>query len=155
MEVRLAHSKTLLGRPPGANAADRALGYLLSWLYPSIVMRVLRVIAREGQTMSNRRTDLIYFVVFLLVVGFGYLAANRGDDDTEVVTIPDFSLPTLDLEVPFELPYSFVKFARPEPPKLRLSENMESVMVEVRSALLESSEPIEIRQEPQLAAVAD
>jgi len=105
--------------------------------------------------MSNRRFDLVLFTVLLLVVGFGYLVANRAPEETEVVILPDFSLPTIDLEIPFELPYAFVKFARPEPPKLELSENMESVMVEVRSALLESSEPIEIREDAQLAAILE
>ena len=105
--------------------------------------------------MSNRRVDLVYFAVFLLVIGLGYLFANQQSGEVEEIALPDFSLPTIDLEVPFELPYAFVKFARPEPPRLVLSENMESVMVEVRSALLESSEPIEVEAEPHLAAIVD
>jgi hypothetical protein len=104
--------------------------------------------------MSNRRVDLVYFAVFLLVVGLGYLVANEQSEEGEAVALPDFTLPTIDLEIPFELPYAFVKFARPEPPKLDLSENMESVIVEVRSALLESSEPREIRSEARIAALA-
>jgi len=108
----------------------------------------------QGRTMSNRRVDLVYFSVFLLVVGLGYLIANRTVDEGEAVALPDFSLPTIDLVVPFELPYAFVSFTRPESPQLVLSENMESVMVEVRSALLESSELVEVRQEaPKLAAI--
>lgn len=105
--------------------------------------------------MSNRRMDLVYFVVFLVVVGAGYLIANHESEDTEVVTLPDFSLPTIDLEMPFELPYAFIEFARPEPPKLVLSENMESVMVEVRTSLLESAELVEVKPEARLAAILE
>jgi hypothetical protein len=99
--------------------------------------------------------DLIYFMLLLLVVVVGYLAANQESDEAEVVMLPDFSLPVMDLEIPFEFPYDFVKYARPTPPKLVLSENMESVMIEVRSALLKSSEPVEIRPEAQFAAIAE
>jgi hypothetical protein len=69
----------------------------------------------------------------------------------DVASVPDFSLPSVEIEAPFELPYTFVRFARPEAPRLRLSESMASVMVEVRAALLESSEPIEVRDDTRLA----
>ena len=105
--------------------------------------------------MSNRRFDLVLFAVLLLVVGFGYLAASRGTGETENLRVPDFSLPPINFELPLELPFAFVEFARPEQPKLVLSENMESVMVEVRSALLVSSEPVEIPQDAQLAGVLE
>ncbi|GEM_PF-3536841 len=105
--------------------------------------------------MSNRRMDLIYFMLLLFVVVVGYLAANQELDEGEVVMLPDFSLPVMDLEIPFEFHYDFGQYARPAPPKLVLSENMESVMIEVRSALLESSEPVEIRPEAQFAAIVE
>ncbi len=101
--------------------------------------------------MSNRRFDVIYFAVFLLVVGLGYWAATRDDEEVDVASLPDFSLPSIEIEAPSELPYTFVRFARPEAPRLRLSENMASVIVEVRTALLESSAPVEVRVEPRLA----
>lgn len=101
--------------------------------------------------MSSRRFDLIYFAAFLLVVGLGYAIASREQEGTEPVTVPDFSLPSIELEAPFDPPHPFVRFDRPEPPRLLLSENMASVLVEVRDALLESSEPVEIREDARLA----
>lgn len=103
--------------------------------------------------MTNRRFDLIYILAFLLVLGLGYLAAERDDaDDGPEMVLPEFALPSIDLEAPFDLPYVFVRYARPEPPRLVLAESMESAMVEVRTALLESSAPIEVRDDTQLAA---
>ena len=104
--------------------------------------------------MSNRRFDLIYFAALLLVLGIGYWVASQDgqdDADVELASVPDFSLPAIEVEAPSEFPYTFVRFARPEAPRLRLSESMASVMVEVRAALLESSEPIEIRDDTRLA----
>lgn len=126
--------------------------------------------------MSNHRIDLIYFVVFLLVLGGGFLAARFDDvlygseaSDGEFAALPDFSLPSIEFEVPFELPYRFVRFARPEPPALVLADNVEGAIVEVRSALLESAALVaveeldhssprsanETRLDTQLAAVHD
>ncbi len=105
--------------------------------------------------MTNHRMDLTYFTVLLLVAGVGYLVANRESEESEAIVVPDFSLPSIDLEIPFALPHAFVRFARPDPPRLELSENMESVRVEVRSVLLESSEPIQLREEVRLAAVVE
>jgi len=100
--------------------------------------------------MSNRRFDLIYFAVFLLVLGLGYWVASQDEEDAEVAFVPDFSLPSIEIEAPFEFPYTFVRFARPEAPRLRLSESMASVIVEVRKALLESSAPVEVRDDTRL-----
>jgi len=105
--------------------------------------------------MSNRRIDLIYFLALVLVVGVGYVATNHAPEETEAVVLPDFSLPVIEFEIPFELPYRFAQYARPASPKLALSQNMESVMIEVRSALLESSEPVEVIEEPQFAAILE
>jgi hypothetical protein len=99
--------------------------------------------------MSNRRFDLIYFLAFLLVVGGGILAARMDDDGSEsVAVLPDFSLPSIELEANFDLPYQFVRFVRPAAPKLVLSTNVESAIVEVRTALLESSELVEVEPVP-------
>ena len=101
--------------------------------------------------MSNRRFDLIYFAVFLLVIGLGYWVATQDEEDVDIASVPDFSLPSIEIEAPFEFPYSFVRFARPEAPRLRLSESMASAIVEVRTALLDSSAPVEVRDDTRLA----
>lgn len=102
--------------------------------------------------MSNRRFDLIYFAVFLLIIGLGYWVATQDEQDVDdIASIPDFHLPSIEIEAPFEFPYAFVRLARPEAPRLRLSENMASAMVEVRTALLESSAPVEVRDDTRLA----
>ncbi len=99
--------------------------------------------------------DLVYFSILLLVAGASHLLSEQRVEETGVMTLPDFSLQAIEFEISFDLPDHFVKFARPKAPKLALSENMESVMVEVRSALLVTSEPIEMRDEPQIAAVLE
>jgi len=105
--------------------------------------------------MSNRRFDAIYFFSFLLVVLIGYLAANADSGEIEGVEIPDFSMPGIEIEVPFELPYAFVKFTRVPPSKLTLSGGTESAVQEVRAVLLESSAPIELREEVRHVAVRE
>jgi hypothetical protein len=105
--------------------------------------------------MSNRRFDVIYFFSFLLVVLIGYLAANADSGEIEGLEIPDFSMPGIEIEVPFELPYAFVEFTRVSPPQLILSDGMESAVKEVREALLESSAPIELREDVRHVAVRE
>lgn len=105
--------------------------------------------------MTNRRVDAIYFVLILVVAAVGYVAASQFPDDGEMSALPDYSPPPLTFEVPFEpfeLPFHFVKFESAMPPTLALSSNMESALVEVRSALLESSTIVEVRPEPGLLA---
>jgi len=108
--------------------------------------------------MASRRVDGIYFLLLLAVSVIGYYAANRPSDPSEegvVLALPDFSLPPLVLEVPFELPYTVVKFNRLDAPTLEFSDDMESVLGEVRSALLESSTLVEIRPVDQLVAAVE
>ena len=108
--------------------------------------------------MASRRVDGFYFLLLLAVSVIGYYAANRLSDPSEegvALALPDFSLPPLVLEVPFELPYTVVKFERLAAPTLEFSGNMESVLGEVRSALLESSKLVEIRPMHQLVAAIE
>jgi hypothetical protein len=97
--------------------------------------------------MTNRRVDAIYFVLIVAVAAVGYVAANRFSGDGEIRPLPDYSPPPLVFDVPFEpfeLPFQFVKFERASPPTLALSSDMESALVEVRAALLESSTIVEL-----------
>jgi hypothetical protein len=108
--------------------------------------------------MASRRVDGFYFLLLLVVPVLGYYAANRPSDLSEegvALALPDFSLPPLVLEVPFELSYTVVKFERLAAPALEFSDNMESVLGEVRSALLESSTLVEIRPMDQLVAAIE
>jgi len=104
--------------------------------------------------MTNRRVDAIYFVLFIAVVAIGYVAANLSEDG-EVSSLPDYSPPPIVFDIPFEpfeLPFHFVKFKSAMPPTLALSSNMESALVEVRAALLESSTLVEVRPAPNMLA---
>jgi hypothetical protein len=57
--------------------------------------------------------------------------------------------------VPFAYPYSVVTFKSRTAPTLHLSGNVESVLVEIRSSLLESSAPVEVRPADQLVAITE
>lgn len=105
--------------------------------------------------MTNRQVDLLYFALFIAVFAFGILAATRESEDLASVELPALDPPELEIEAPFVFPYTYVKFARPEPPRLNLAVSMESVLVQVRSALLETSAPVEVVASEQLAAVLD
>jgi len=94
--------------------------------------------------MSNRRVDAIYFLLLLVVSVAGFYVANRPSTEEATLDLPDFSLPPLVLEVPFELPYSIVRFKSLASPRLNLSDDMESVLGENREALLESSTLVEV-----------
>lgn len=103
--------------------------------------------------MSNRRVDAIYFLLLLAVSVAGYYLANRPAEERASLELPDFSLPPLVLEVPFDLPYTIVNFESLAAPRLRLSDDMESVLGEVRTALLKSSKLVEVHSmEDQLVA---
>jgi hypothetical protein len=97
--------------------------------------------------MTNRRVDAIYFVLIIAVAAIGYVAANRFSETGEILSLPDYSPAPLVFDVPFEpfeLPFQRVNFERALPPTLALSSTMESALVEVRAALLESSTMVEV-----------
>ena len=105
--------------------------------------------------MSNRRVDAIYFLLLIAVSVVGFYVANRPSTEEASLDLPDFSLPPLVLEVPFELHYTTVRFKSLASPTLSLSDDMESVLGEVRTALLERSTLVEIHsmEEPLIAAI--
>ena len=105
--------------------------------------------------MSNHRVDAIYFALLLAVSMIGYYAANRSPEEATTLALPDFNPPLLVLEVPFDFPYPMVKFESLIAPTLDLSDDMESVLAEVRSALLESSTHVEVRPLEQRVAAAE
>ena len=105
--------------------------------------------------MTNRRVDAVYFALLLAVSLIGYFIANRSSDEGGTLDMPVFEPPKLVLETSFAFPYSVVKFKNRKPPTLNLSDNMESVLVEIRSALLEDSASVEIRPTEQLAAIIE
>ncbi len=109
--------------------------------------------------VTSPRIDAIYFLAFAAVVFFAIWLSSRSGDEIDSASLPDFSLPGVTLDADWELPLDlsgrfaapFIRFGRPATPQLELSENMESVMVEVREALLESSAPVEVatHEEPR------
>jgi hypothetical protein len=105
--------------------------------------------------MTNRRVDAIYFALLLVVSLLGYFMANLSSEEAGTLDMPVFELPELVLETPFAFPYSVVRFKSRKPPTLDLSDNMESVLAEIRSALLEDSASVEIRLTEQLAAIIE
>jgi hypothetical protein len=108
--------------------------------------------------MSNRRVDAIYFVLLLAVFAIGYYAANRSSDPSEVgatLDLRDFNPPPLVLEVPYDFPVAVVKFESLVAPTLDLSDDMESVLSEIRSALLKTSTLVEVRSMERLVAAAE
>lgn len=114
--------------------------------------------------MTGRRGDAFYFGALALVLGVA-LWIGGGEDEAVDAGPIDFSLPGLQLEIPFELPFAEVRFKRPAEPRLRIGHDTEGVIVEVRRNLLESSsrdgDDIEVALDatepvpPQIAAAFD
>ena len=89
--------------------------------------------------MLKRRMDGAFLPAVLLVMIAAAWFANRPVPDGPSQTVPDFSMPGIELEIPFEFPGSIVRFKRPKSPELELSRDTEGVIKEVRAALLLSS----------------
>ena len=106
--------------------------------------------------MTNRRVDALYFLLIVVVGTIGFVAANRPVEQVEGLALPDFSPLRFDIPFePFELPFPIVSFENPITRRLALSSNMESTLVEVRTALLESSKPVEVRPPARMLAAID
>ena len=89
--------------------------------------------------MTGRRGDVFYFGILALVLGLALWTGGREDEAAGSTGAIDFSLPGLELEIPFELPFAEVRFKRPATPRLEIGHDTEGVIVEVRRNLLESS----------------
>ncbi len=105
--------------------------------------------------MTNRRVDAIYFLVFLAIVAVGWGLSNRPTDEEASLPLPDFQPLELSLEVPFEIPYQMVKFKSRVAPQLRLSGDIETVLVENRRVLLKGSGQVAVRPVEHLAALIE
>ncbi len=97
--------------------------------------------------MTNRRVDALYFLLIVVIGTIGFVAANHPVEQVEGLALPDFS--PLRFDIPFE------PFENPIPRRLALSSNMESALVEVRTALLESLKPVEVRPPARMLAAID
>ena len=102
--------------------------------------------------MANRRFDALYFLAFLCVVAGAFWLTRADDEASDGLVVPDFALPSIELEAPFEMPYVFVRFARPPAPQLQLGQDTEKVIAEVRASLLETSDVIDASADRTLAA---
>lgn len=108
--------------------------------------------------MSTRRDSTVYFGILLVACAMGYVAANRSVDVDPGDTIPDFAgfgEPLLVLEPPIEFPFPMLKFETRIAPTLVISDDVESTLLEVRTALLTSAIPIDVSRIEELAAVTD
>lgn len=117
--------------------------------------------------MNSRRGDAVYFGAFAVALAAALWLARSDEDAGDAASVVDFSLPGIELDLPFELPFAQVRFRRPETPRLELSRDTEGVILEVRRSLLESSsragDDVEVSLEgiptapgaPQLAAAFD
>jgi hypothetical protein len=105
--------------------------------------------------MANRRGDAIYLGLLIVVSAIGFLASRLWPHEAKVRELPDFSPPPLEIELAIELPFEITRFEIREPPTLMLSDKMPTALSQVRSALLESSKPVEIRPIRSLASLDD
>ena len=88
---------------------------------------------------SSRRGDAFYFGFLLLAMALAAGLTRTWGEAPASGPVPDFSMPGIQLEIPFELPSAFVGFGRREAPRLELGHDTERVISQVRHALLESS----------------
>lgn len=153
---------------PRSNGDSRMSEAALLWSRPPLDIRAAGLSsgrAHEAQTaMTGRRGDGYYFGLLAAVLGLALWIGGREEEGVAAETI-DFSFPGVQLEIPFELPFAEVRFKRPAAPRLRIGQDTEGVIVEVRRNLLESSsrdaEDVEVAldasqtAQPQLAAAFD
>ena len=88
--------------------------------------------------MTSRRGDALYFSPFAAALAVAIWMGGR-EAETVAHAAIDFSLPGIELDVPFALPFARVEFKRAEAPRLALGDDTERVIVQVRRNLLESS----------------
>jgi hypothetical protein len=103
--------------------------------------------------MTNRRVDAIYFALVLIVPVIGYYAANRWSENRDNQPAMDFSRPGRALEEPFIFPLFAPRAESQTLLRAQFADHMESALVHMRSALLASSTPNEIRPPERLTWV--
>ncbi len=93
----------------------------------------------EPRERGRRLVEGLFLPIVLAVMAGAAWYAGRPQDPEPTMPLPDFSLPGLEIEAAFELPYVFTPLQPRPTPRLRLVQDTERVIVEVREALLESS----------------
>ena len=88
--------------------------------------------------MTSRRGDALCFGLFAAALAVAVWIGDR-EEETVARAAIDFSLPGIELDFPFALPFARVEFKRAEAPRLALGDDTERVIVQVRRNLLESS----------------
>jgi hypothetical protein len=88
--------------------------------------------------MTSRRGDALYFGLFAAALAVAVWIGGREEEIVAPAPI-DFSLPGIEFDVPFAMPFARVEFKRAEAPRLALGGDTERVIVQVRRNLLESS----------------
>ena len=88
---------------------------------------------------GRRLSESLFLPVVLVVMAGSAWYASREPEETGPISLPDFSLPGLELDVAIELPYRFAPLRRREAPRLEIGRDTEGVIAAVRRGLLESS----------------
>jgi len=121
--------------------------------------------SRSDMPQSRRGLDRIFLPAVVLVMVTAVWVANRSGEEEASLPVPDFSMPGIELEIPFEMPYKMVRFKRHEAqhPDLDLrhgqiydadGKSTELVIVEVRDSLLASSARDESDIETEVSRIA-
>lgn len=93
----------------------------------------------QATRRARRLAESLFLPVVLAVMAGSAWYASREPEDTGPISLPDFSLPGLELDVAIELPYRFAALRRREAPRLEIGRDTEGVIAAVRRGLLESS----------------
>ncbi len=109
--------------------------------------------------MKSRRDNRIAFLFLVVACGVGYLASTHSGDEMSTRDLSTYEMPDLNfvIEAPFEFPYPLLEFKRRVAPSLAISsrDGFESILIEVRSTLLESAKPQRVRSVDTLVVSAD
>lgn len=113
---------------------------------------------RESRRHSGRRDNAIYLLFLASACLIGAVASwvtDRPDASQTPIDLAMPAPPDLELEAPFDFPYPQIEFKSRRAPRLAFSDNVEAVLVEVRSALLSSAAPVAVGRTEELAATVE